>query len=217
MKLYIYDHCPYCVKARMIFGLKNVSLELITLLNDDESGPVSMIGVKMVPILEIKKGDFMPESLDIISYIDERESTPMVSSWEEDKKLMTWIRKNNDVCYQLAMPRWVKVPLDEFKTQGAKDYFQQKKEAYIGSFESCLKNTNSLIESMKQELNVLESFFTKEQDFFKPSLSVNDFHLFAFLRSLSIVKGLHFPEKVKRYSEKLSEQTRIPLHHSIAL
>ncbi|EPT9973233.1 glutaredoxin, partial [Escherichia coli] len=24
MKLYIYDHCPYCLKARMIFGLKNI-------------------------------------------------------------------------------------------------------------------------------------------------------------------------------------------------
>ncbi|MDU4397175.1 MAG: glutaredoxin, partial [Haemophilus parainfluenzae] len=23
MKLYVYDHCPFCVRARMIFGLKN--------------------------------------------------------------------------------------------------------------------------------------------------------------------------------------------------
>ena len=22
MKLYVYDHCPFCVRARMIFGLK---------------------------------------------------------------------------------------------------------------------------------------------------------------------------------------------------
>ncbi|POU69340.1 glutaredoxin, partial [Pantoea sp. PSNIH4] len=27
MKLYIYDHCPFCVKARMIFGLKNLPVE----------------------------------------------------------------------------------------------------------------------------------------------------------------------------------------------
>ena len=24
MKLYVYDHCPFCVRARMIFGLKNL-------------------------------------------------------------------------------------------------------------------------------------------------------------------------------------------------
>ncbi|MDU1427151.1 MAG: glutaredoxin, partial [Klebsiella michiganensis] len=27
MKLYIYDHCPFCLKARMIFGLKNIPVE----------------------------------------------------------------------------------------------------------------------------------------------------------------------------------------------
>ena len=37
MKLYIYDHCPFCLKARMIFGLKNLPVELVTLLNDDEA------------------------------------------------------------------------------------------------------------------------------------------------------------------------------------
>ncbi|SUG28943.1 glutaredoxin [Salmonella enterica subsp. arizonae] len=39
MKLYIYDHCPFCVKARMIFGLKNIPVELNVLQNDDEATP----------------------------------------------------------------------------------------------------------------------------------------------------------------------------------
>ena len=30
MKLYIYDHCPFCMRARMIFGLRNVSVEELT-------------------------------------------------------------------------------------------------------------------------------------------------------------------------------------------
>ena len=37
MKLFIYDHCPFCVKARMIFGLKRQPIRLVTLLNDDET------------------------------------------------------------------------------------------------------------------------------------------------------------------------------------
>ncbi len=49
MKLYIYDHCPFCVKARMIFGLKNIPVELNVLQNDDEATPTRMIGQKMVP------------------------------------------------------------------------------------------------------------------------------------------------------------------------
>ena len=50
MKLYIYDHCPYCLKARMIFGLKNIPVELHVLLNDDAETPTRMVGQKQVPI-----------------------------------------------------------------------------------------------------------------------------------------------------------------------
>ncbi|VTP68106.1 Glutaredoxin-2 [Leclercia adecarboxylata] len=28
MKLYVYEHCPFCIRARMIFGLKKVPFEL---------------------------------------------------------------------------------------------------------------------------------------------------------------------------------------------
>ena len=216
MKLYIYDHCPYCVKAQMIFGFKRVPLELVNLLNDDEKSPIAMIGVKMVPILEIEKGNFMPESLDIVSYIDKQGGKSMVS-WQEDQRLKAWLDKNSHICYELAMPRWGQAPLAEFRTKKARDYFQRKKEAYIGPFKTCLENTKALIEKMKKELEDLETLFGENQKFFSDSLSVNDFHLFAFLRSLSIVKGLTFPRRIKFYSEGISEKSQVPLHGSIAL
>lgn len=216
MKLYIYDHCPYCVKARMIFGLKKQAVKLVCLLNDDEKTPKSMIGEKMVPILEKKPKDFMPESLDIISYIDKKKG-PKKVLWKTNRKLSNWLDKNSTLCYELAMPRWVKAPLAEFKTKKARDYFQKKKEDYIGPFKDCLNNTPELIEEMTEELEVLSSMFEKNQKFFLETLSLNDFHLFPFLRSLSIVKGLSFPKKVKYYSQAMSKQVKIPLHHSIAL
>lgn len=54
MKLYIYDHCPFCVRARMIFGLRDVAVEEVVLANDDEATPIGMIGSKQVPILQKK-------------------------------------------------------------------------------------------------------------------------------------------------------------------
>ena len=51
MKLYVYDHCPFCVRARMIFGLKNLPVELVVLANDDEATPIGLVGKKVVPIL----------------------------------------------------------------------------------------------------------------------------------------------------------------------
>ena len=216
MTLYIYDHCPYCVKARMIFGLKQAPFQLKTLLNDDEKTPLSMIGVKMVPILEYKKGVFMPESMDIVSYID-KSKAPIEVNEKTSRSLARWLDKNSLLCYKLAMPRWIQADLEEFKTQQSKDYFINKKSAYIGSFENCLKETEKLIQEMKQELDTLESFFEKKQSFFTGILSWDDFHLFAFLRSLSIVKNLIFPPKVKFYTEKMSQKSQVPLHQSIAL
>ena len=71
MKLYIYDHCPFCVRARMVFGLRGVAVEEVILQNDDEETPIRMIGAKQVPILQKDDGSFMGESLDIVRYIDE--------------------------------------------------------------------------------------------------------------------------------------------------
>lgn len=216
MKLYVYDHCPYCVKARMIFGLKKVPFQLICLLNDDEKTPISMIGAKMVPILELSKGKFMPESMDIVSYIDKKKDSSLVVR-KTDNKLSHWLDKNSGLCYELAMPRWVQAPLEEFKTKKSRDYFQRKKEAYIGPFKECLADSKNLIEEMSEELKGLEAFFDGKQKFFGKQLSFNDFHLFAFLRSLSIVKDLSFPPKLKYYSEQMSKHTKVPLHHSIAI
>ena len=70
MKLYVYDHCPFCVRARMIFGLKKVPVDLVTILNDDVETPTKLIGQKIVPILVKENGEAMPESLDIVRYIN---------------------------------------------------------------------------------------------------------------------------------------------------
>ncbi|WP_230492940.1 glutathione S-transferase N-terminal domain-containing protein [Martelella alba] len=64
MKLYVYDHCPYCVRARMPFALKNIPFEPVFVPNDDEDTPIHMISRKMLPILEDTDG-CMGESLDI--------------------------------------------------------------------------------------------------------------------------------------------------------
>ena len=215
MKLYIYDHCPYCVKARMIFGIKNIPFELKSLLNDDEKTPIGMIGKKMLPILEISKGDFMPESMDIVSYIDEGHDRPCIIP-TTDESLSDWLGRYSDLCYKLAMPRWVKAPLEEFKTKSARDYFQKKKEAWMGPFDKALSDTPSLKAKMRDTLKELESLLEGKM-FFGPGLNFDDFHLFAFLRSLSIVKDLPFPKKIKDYSENMAKRSGIPLHHDIAL
>lgn len=219
MKLYIYDHCPYCVKARMIFGLKNCPLELSVLLNDDEETPKAMIGVKMVPILEKTHGSYLPESLDIIRYIDEKQGESLVSSWEDDPQLSAWLNEGGFLNYSLTMPRWVLSPMEEFRTESARKYFTNKKEKMIGSFASARDNTKKFKKEMEDHLKKLEKLFPQKNPsfFYKEDLTVNDFHLFAFLRALTIVKDLSFPEKTASYMNSLSEKSKVPLNYDIAL
>jgi len=211
-RLYIYDHCPYCVKARMIFGLKNQALENVTLLNDDEKTPISMIGQKIVPILEKENGEFMPESLDIIKYIDNKTPPPKVV-WKEDDLLMNKLNEARMDYYSLAMPRWVQSGMEEFKTESARKYFQNKKEQIIGSFSSALSQTETFKKNVSKVLESLSQYLPEKHEWYKgDKISLNDFHLFTFLRGLTIVKDMPFPEVLKRYMERTAEATNVPIN-----
>ena len=48
-------------------------------------------------------------------------------------------------------------------------------------------------------------------------VSFNDFHLFAFLRALTIVKNLPFPPRLEDYTKQIAQKSQIPLSTNIAL
>ncbi len=217
MKLYIYDHCPYCVKARMIFGLKKLPIELITLLNDDEMTPVSMIGKKMVPILEKEDRSYLPESMDIVRIIDQQGQARLLHPVPDDNHaLKDWLSAIRSPLYPLAMPRWVAAPLEEFSTEGARDYFTRKKEAMIGSFAEHLANSMALKDEANHLLADLSPLITSSKAV-HGTLSEDDIHLFAILRSLSIVAGLAYPDEVDGYRQAMAKASGVPLHDNIAL
>lgn len=45
--LYVYDHCPFCVRARIIFGLKKIPVQVVWLDNDDVETPTELVGKKV--------------------------------------------------------------------------------------------------------------------------------------------------------------------------
>lgn len=217
MKLYVYDHCPYCVKARMIFGFKNMAVEEVTLLNDDEQTPIKMIGQKMLPILQKDDGGFMPESLDIISYIDQNFGEAIVQASREDEVLKTWLQGARDYHYRLAMPRWVIMPIEEFATPDAVAYFTKKKEQSIGPFKDNLVRTAELVEMANKHLLELEAMAGDGTYWWGENLSLDDFHLFATLRVMTTTKGVEFPPKVAAYANRMAELSKVPLHWDMAI
>ena len=216
MNLYVYDHCPYCVRVRMILGLKKIPFHLKTLLYDDESTPIGLVGQKMLPILEGLGDQPMPESMDIVQALDQRSNfgKPMV---EKSKGLLnSWLEETRVYFYLLTMPRWVEMNLEEFSTDSARQYFRVKKEKSIGPFSRHLAKTKDYLQKAQEHLQVLEKLIQGEK-FFWEKCTEDDFYLFEKLRSLTVVKDLIFPVKVSSYLENLATESRVPLYWDQAL
>ena len=216
MKLYIYDHCPYCVRVVMAKGLKDINCEVINLLNDDEATPINMVGSKQAPILQKPDGTFIPESLDIIEFFDNFQGKKIFAKFSGCEELEEWRQKHRVLLYELLMPRWPQINTPEFKTQGAKDYFTKKKQAMIGDFSTHLTNTPKLIKELEKALQELIPLLKTNYTFNK-TLSYDDIDIFSRLRGLACIQGVKIPKKILNYMKYYSEKAQVKLHFDLAI
>lgn len=215
MKLYIYDHCPFCVRSRMIFGLKDVACEVITLPNDDEETPMRLIGKKMLPVLVTERHDAIGESLDIVKYIDETCGTHVLKV-SDDPEIEIWMEEATTVIFPLAIPRWASSDFEEFRQDAARKYFAQKKEAVFGPFSRFLEQTETMITEINAKLEILDGLLVR-QDRMTGYFSLTDIRLFPLLRSLSIVKGICWPPRVHKWLKEMAVKSRVNLNDNIAV
>ena len=215
MKLYIYDHCPYCLKARMIFGLKNIPVELHVLLNDDAETPTRMVGQKQVPILQKDDSRYMPASMDIVHYVDKLDGKPLLTG-KRSPAIEEWLRKVNGYANKLLLPRFAKSAFDEFSTPAARKYFVDKKEASAGNFADLLAHSDGLIKNISDDLRALDKLIVKPNAV-NGELSEDDIQLFPLLRNLTLVAGINWPSRVADYRDNMAKQTQINLLSSMAI
>ena len=209
MKLYIYDHCPFCVRARMIFGLRGLPVEEAVLLNDDEAAPIAMIGAKQLPILEKDDGSFMGESLDIVRHIDETAGKGRLKEAIRPE-IQAWFDRVTQYANKLIQPRDVLAGLPEFATQSALDYFTERKEKLIGSFAANLEETEGLLAQLAGDLAELEALVVSPEAL-SGVLGMEDIIVFPILRNLTIVRGLQMPPKTADYVRRMSALSGVPL------
>lgn len=215
MKLYVYDHCPYCVRAKMIFGLKNIPVEITVIANDDEDTPVSLVGKKVVPILVKEDGTAMPESLDIVRYVDANYGEKIISEIIRPE-IEAWAAKLSKIYNHLLLPRFVKLGLAEFEKQSAIDYFVQKKTEFIGDFAENLAQSEQYIQAVQPLLTELADLI-KSENALNGELSLEDIIVFPMLRNLTCVKGVEFPKTVLDYLTKMSASSKVELYLSRAI
>lgn len=215
MKLYVYDHCPFCTRARMAAALRGVATELVYLPNDDEDTPIRLIGAKQLPILQKEDGSHMGESLDIVRYLDRQSSLQSSGALDEAVRpeIQAWVEAFGDWGNRLIMPRDVQLNLPEFAAESSVAYFKAKKETWLeASFEQLLQETPRYLAQAQEALHALNGLIAPNADYVNGThLSMEDILVFPLLRNLSMVKGVAYPDNVAHYVRAMSQAAKIPL------
>lgn len=217
MKLFLFHHCPFCVKAVMAAGYKKLDVEWVFLQNHDVDARIEKVGANMVPILQKEDGSYMAESLDIVAYLDAANpQLPAITAAKHDQQIKQWLTNSMPSISPLLYPRWLKVELPEFQTAEAKAWFTKNKTSLISmSFEEALSRTPEFLaqaNSALTKLTWLELPSTRQQ-----LLSYDDINLYPFLRNLTVVKGIVFPSIVRQYIDEVTQLTGTPLYDDVAV
>ena len=205
MKLHIYDHCPFCTRARMAFGLKQVPVELSIIMEGDADTPTRMIGKKAVPILEKADGSYLGESLDIVRYVDQQYGRPQFDG-AADEQIDAWIKDAWATGLKLFIPRFTKGDFAELATPEAREAYYQREQNAFGDLAALMAATPALLAEFAPKLDQLAPLVQHRQ-----ARDITDILLWPVLRCLSIVKDLRFPAEVLAYARQLEAETRIPL------
>lgn len=236
--LYCYDHCPFCVRVRVGLGLKNIKHRLHFLANDDIATPTALIGKKITPIFEWKSSDIcMPESLDIIYLLDSDERFGTAGAFlpaTGRKDIKAWQGSVRDLLRVLQRPRYVATGLmPEFQQLDARHAFIRNHQMppyekpdwklleedvqLAGYAEAMAKDPADDIEELNLKLVELDDIVYSEDYCSQGGLSYDDIDLWSRLRSITIIKGVQWPEKLRNYMDNFSELADVPLYDEMAM
>ncbi|WP_110630939.1 glutaredoxin 2 [Salinicola salarius] len=211
MRLYIYDYCPFCARARMIFGLRDVPLETQTLLFDDAETPTRLVGEKTVPILEFDDGGTLTDTQQIVRGIDAEAEGVKVMDGPQNPDIERWVKAASDTIFKLFAPRAVEAPLGELATPEAAEAFRAKMTDMVGDLDALREQTPALLNDLERWFTELEPLI-QSPEAVNQVLSLDDITLYPVLRHLSLVEGVKYPEKVDAYRLAMAQLSRVPLH-----
>ncbi|WP_144938082.1 glutaredoxin 2 [Pseudomonas alabamensis] len=204
MKLYVYEHCPFCTRARMIFGLKGLPVDLQVIMEGDVETPTRLIGKKAVPILEKDDGTHIGESLDIVRFVDAI-GTPILVA-PQNEPLDAWVKEVWPTALKLFIPRFVEGDFAEVATPAARQAYRLREEDAFGNLDELRNATPMFVAQIEPMLEAFVPLLGTRK-----VIGINDITLWPVLRSLSIVRAVTFPRAVRSYMDRISQECDVPL------
>jgi len=237
--LYVYDHCPFCVRVRVALGLKNVKYNVNFLGNDDVATPTALVGKKIAPIFRFPADDVtMAESMDIIKLIDSDERfgpTGLLKPSSGRTDLKEWQKSVQSILRTLQRPRYVATGLlPEFAHLDGRHAFIQKHQLppydkpewreELGMEEklkiyadAMAMDPAPMVEELNAKLVELDDKVFSEHCCTEGGFSLDDIDLWARLRSITIIDGVQWPSGLRSYMDNLCELADVPLYDEMAM
>eukprot|EP00563_Minutocellus_polymorphus_P013954 CAMPEP_0181047550 /NCGR_PEP_ID=MMETSP1070-20121207/14943_1 /TAXON_ID=265543 /ORGANISM="Minutocellus polymorphus, Strain NH13" /LENGTH=311 /DNA_ID=CAMNT_0023126237 /DNA_START=56 /DNA_END=991 /DNA_ORIENTATION=+ len=244
--VYVYDHCPFCVRVRLALGIMNVKHNVDFLGNDDIATPTKLVGKKIAPIFAIPEDNLvMMESLDIIEKVDQDErfgASGQIKPATGRTDIKAWQKSVQILLRTLQRPRYVATGLlpefqqldgrhafiknhqlppyekPEWKGDGTDENpgmpMDEKLKQYA---EAMAKDPAPLLEDLNSKLIELDDLVYSEHYCSEGGLSMDDIDLWARLRSITIIKDVEWPAKLRAYMDNLSALGDVPLYDEMAL
>ena len=203
MKLFVYEHCPYCIRPRVVMGYKDIDCDIEYLLSDDIAGHTDKIGAKQVPILQKPDGSYMPESLDIVDYLDNLDGKPIFKA-TGGRADITEVFTQMSVQYRTLIFSYLAYAnFGEFKTESARAHFIERYGNHIN-----VESVEVAVSAREEHKSFVENTFTQMENLIhspehisEGGLSMDDVIYFADLHRMSVVPDLKLPTKLAEYME----------------
>lgn len=234
--VYVYDHCPFCVRVRLALGLKNIKHTLHFLANDDVVTPTKLVGKKVAPILQWNDL-ILPESMEIVKFLDEDERfgpTHLIAPATERQDLKEWQQRVQDLLRRLQRPRYVATGLlPEFQQLdgrhafvanhplpgfGKSEWKAMELSAQLELYaETMAADPAADIEELNRQLVALNDIVFCKEHCSEGGVSYDDIDLFSRLRSITIIRDVQWPAKLRAYMDHFAHLADIPLYDEMAL
>lgn len=203
MKLYIFETCPFCVRVRIMAGLKGLTPDLIYVstgqIPPELEGRIDRLAV---PIL-VDGETLIQDSTEIIRHLDAH-GTPLLQSYGTSQALEEWRTSISAPLSALCYPRMPQLNVPELASPDALAFFEGSMPKRIGMpFAEALAQTSRLARIVEAALPGVLPFLELRNINFDTLAALAD------LRSLTMVAEISFPEQVSIHFKDLIARSGI--------
>ena len=211
MELFVYDHCPFSMRPRVIAGLQKIDCKITILNFADKQTPINYIGKKICPFLVLPDGSTKTESLDLAFYLDSLGQNKILSNKNIAPECELLINTYLKSIIAITVPKYIELNYPDFSTQEAKELYITREEAYLGhSFNINEDKKKFYIKQVNSFLDKSEVFLTSKTP--GTELSTTELVLFAYLRNIRNTDIIKLSKKIEDFVTTIAHLASVKLY-----